>query len=118
VQSAGPGIRLEWNLGALERFMHSPAGGFRPGADKLAAVVVAGAKARALVRTGRMKDEITAEILPGPNGLLIRIISPATNPADGFNYPLVHERAHPRDRRPHRSLAPALRDILKVTGRG
>lgn len=81
---------------------------------QLAEIVLAGARRRALRRTGRMADAMTYEITHDEmsGNLVARVISPATDPrSHNFPYPIVHEGKRVRDRRPHRSLRPALRDI-------
>jgi hypothetical protein len=115
VESAGPGITIVWNPAGLADLIYNPDGPLSEFLHAAGKIVTAGAQARALVRTGKMRDEITYELARSAKGCYVSIVSPATNPATGFPYPLVHESAHPRDRRPHRSLVPALGDIAKIT---
>lgn len=112
-------IRVDWDEAALHDLTHNPDGELGQTAMRtIGEVVTAGAKRRALKRTGRMRDEIHYEVGADEYGLYADIISPATNPDDGFPYPLMHERSGKvRDRRPHRSLRPALKDVKLLDGR-
>jgi hypothetical protein len=114
IQTAGPGVVIEWDPYALKNFQDNAHGPFSPALRALGEIVTRGAKARAEVRTGRMRSEITYVLHSEPGGCSVEIISPAVNPADGFPYPIVHEGRHVRDRRPHRSLRPALMDVYKI----
>jgi hypothetical protein len=115
IESAGPGAEIIWDPAALADLIENPDGPLAPMLHAFGAAVVKEAQARALVRTGRMRNEIRYETVRGPKGCYVQIVSPAVNPSDGFPYPLVHEDAHPRDRRPHRSLVPALQAVRKFT---
>jgi hypothetical protein len=118
------GTTLDWDEAALFEFEHNPDGELGITLMHLIGeVVVAGAKKRALVRKdrypggspiGQMRAEIRYHVGTDAGGLYCDIISPATNPDDGFPYPLMHEGKKVRDRRPHRSLRPALRDIKYI----
>jgi hypothetical protein len=108
-------VTIEWSEREVRRFSREPNGDlalqlFR----KLAEVVLAGAKRRALVRTGDMRNDMEYRIGTDDVGLYADVISPVQNPKTGFPYALMHERRKPKDRRPHRSLAPALNDIRKI----
>ena len=108
-------VVIEWDSREVKRFTADPNGDlalqlFR----KLADIVLLGAKRRALVRTGEMRNEMTTRIMTDEQGLCADVISPVTNPKTGFPYAIMHERRKPKDRRPHRSLAPALNDIRKI----
>lgn len=108
-------VYVDWNLAEVYRYLHEPNGPL--GVElltKLAEVVLAGAKRRALRRTGRMIDEMHFELGTDEPGIYADIISPVQNLKTGFPYALMHEKRKPRDRRPHRSLVPALRDIRKI----
>ena len=123
-ERAGRGVEVTWNDAELASFEHNPDGEAKPLVDALGRVVTEGAKRRALVRTGQMRSLIYYTVEPDEIGMRVEILSPARNlnpnedewPA--FNYPIVHERKHPRDRRPHRSLVPALLDLRKITEPG
>ena|ERR1035441_7682130 len=108
-------VVIEWDAKEAKRFTSEPNGDlalqlFR----KLAEVVLMGAKRRALVLTGDMKNDMTYRIDTDDDGLCVDVISPVQNPKTGFPYAIMHERRKPKDRRPHRSLAPALNDIRKI----
>jgi len=107
---------IEWNLLETEEFFHNPDGELgRSLMRALGEVVVAGAKRRALKRTGRMQREITYRVGTDEISVYTDVISPATDPrSHNFPYPVVHEGKKVRDRRPHRSLRPALNDIKKI----
>ena len=102
-----PGGVIEWNLPALADMIENPDGPLAPALHAIGRAGADEAKARALVRTGRMRDDITYQVERGAKGCYVSIVSPARNPRDGFNYPVMHEEAHTRDRPPHRSLGPA-----------
>jgi hypothetical protein len=111
-------VLIEWNQIEVERFLHDPNGELGRGLmAKLGEVVLAGAKRRALRRTGRMANEMFFKVDTDARGVYTDIISPAQNEKSGFHYPLMHERKKVRDRRPHRSLRPALADIRKILTR-
>ena len=106
---------LEWDQSQLKHFLSDPTGPL--GLElmhKLAAVVLEGAKSRALRRTGRMAAAMRYELGEDESGMYADIISPVQNPKTGFPYAIVHEGKKIRDRRPHRSLKPALADIRKI----
>jgi hypothetical protein len=108
-------VVLEWDERQLDHFLKDPTGEL--GVElmtKLAEVVLEGARQRALTRTGRMRNEMKFTIGRDEQGLHADIISPVQNPKSGFPYALAHEGKKTRDRRPHRSLKPALRDIRKI----
>jgi hypothetical protein len=109
------GVVIEWDESQLDHYLKDPNGELgRDLMTKLAEVVLAGAKARARVRTGRMRNEMRYRIGRDERGLFADIISPVRNPVTGFPYAIVHEGKKVRDRRAHRSLKPALRDIKKI----
>jgi len=112
----GGKVELDWLESDVRRWTHDLNGDLAENLmRRLAEVVLAGAKRRALRRTGRMANAMTYDLVPGPNGVTARVISPALDPrSHNFPYPIVHEGRKVRDRRPHRSLRPALRDIRKV----
>ena len=108
-------VIIEWDDREIRRFTREPNGDlalqlFR----KLAEVVLLGAKRRALVRTGDMKNDMQYRIDTDEIGLCADVFSPVQNPKTGFPYAIMHERRKPKDRRPHRSLAPSLNDIRKI----
>ncbi|HEY5987035.1 MAG TPA: hypothetical protein VIV12_11770 [Streptosporangiaceae bacterium] len=108
-------IEVKWDDRQLREFLNNPDG---PVGEqvfaKLGEVVLAGARRRALRRTGRMAAEMYYKVGRDAVGLHTDVVSPVRS-AQGFPYPWVHEkRGKVRDRRPHRSLMPALRDIRKI----
>jgi len=108
-------VILEWDTFALENFYRNPTGPLGTELmDRLAAVVLAGAKRRALRRTGNMIDAMRYELGEDEFGQYADVLSPVQDPATGFPYAVVHESKRVRDRRPHRSLRPALRDIRSI----
>jgi len=109
-------VEVTFNPAVLYGMTHSPRGVGAVVCSAAGRTVAAGAKRRALRRTGRMADEITWRLVIGAEGVSVQVISPARDPKTGFPYPIVHEVRHPRDRRPHRSLVPALADIARVPG--
>jgi hypothetical protein len=106
-------IEFDWDEAKLHEFIHDPSGPV--GAELLTAcgeVVLKGAKRRALRSTGRMQAAMYARVVEDDGELTAVIVSPATDPrSHNFPYAVVHEGSKVRDRRPHRSLRPALRDI-------
>ena len=112
-------VVIEWDEIQYQSFIRDPAGplGYEL-MDKLAAVVLAGAKRRALRRTGRMIGEMYYELGSDEAGMYADIISPVQDPKTGFPYANVHEGRKVRDRRPHRSLRPALADIRNILTSG
>src|SRR6266851_2001046 len=106
---------LVWDEFALAAFYRDPRGPL--GVDlmeRLAEVVLAGARRRALQRTGNMMRAMRYELGSDEESLYADIISPVQDPKTGFPYAIVHEGRKVRDRRPHRSLKPALRDIRYI----
>jgi hypothetical protein len=83
---------------------------------KLAEIVLAGAKRRSLKRTGRMQAAMAIEYGSDETGMYADITSPVKSIRNkvGYPYAFAHEGRHVVDRRPHRSLRPALRDIRKI----
>jgi hypothetical protein len=65
-------------------------------------------------RTGAMVRAMKYSLGKDEAGMYADIISPVQNPKTGMPYAIVHEGKKVRDRRPHRSLRPALRDIRKI----
>jgi len=102
-------VRLDWNTAALTDFLDNPNGEVGQHLMReLGEVVLRGAKKRALVRTGHMRDSMRMDLGTTEHGVYVDIISPVP-------YAVYHERKkNPRDRRPHRSLIPAVRDARKV----
>jgi hypothetical protein len=106
------GVVMEWDLAAVHQFMDSPEGELgRTLMRALGEAVLADARQRAEVRTGKMRSEMTVEVGADEESVYADVISPARSAA-GFPYPYVHEGRKIRDRRPHRSLVPAL-DALR-----
>ena len=66
-----------------------------------------------------MIDAMKYEVGRDEAGVYTDVISPVQNPKTGFGYAIMHEGPTRiiRDRRPHRSLRPALRDIRKIEAR-
>jgi len=113
----GGGMFVEWDLAQLAEFERNPDGELGRGLmEVIGQGVEDAAKRKALRRTGRMADAITHEVGSDADGLYADIISPATDPKTGFPYPVTHEGAKVRDRRPHRSLRPALDEIPHIIG--
>jgi hypothetical protein len=112
-------VVIEWDELAYQDFLRNPTGplGYEL-MDRLAEVVLAGAKARALRRTGNMIDAMTYELGSDEFGMYADIISPVQDPKTGFPYAMVHEGKRVRDRRPHRSLRPALADVRNILTAG
>ena len=111
------GVVIDWDESQVRHFLADPNGELgRTLMEALGEIVLAGAKRRALRRTGRMVDAMRSEVGGDELGVYTDVISPATNPKTGFPYPYLHEGPTRvlRDRRPHRSLRPALRDIRKI----
>jgi Bacteriophage HK97-gp10, putative tail-component len=101
-------VVLEWDATQVAEWLGDPNGDLaRQLMERLGEVVTAGAKRRALKRTGRMASEIHYVIGSDGQGIYADIISPVF-------YARFHEGQHVRDRRPHRSLRPALRDIRHI----
>lgn len=114
----GP-VVIEWDETTVHRFLSEPEGELgRTLMVALGEIVLAGAKKRALRRTGRMADEMAFVVETDAEGLFTGVYSPAVNPETGFPYPIVHEGRKVRDRRAHRSLRPALRDIRNIAAGG
>src|SRR5262249_52733984 len=113
VSRQGPVI-IEWDEAEVERFLEDPDGPL--GVElltRLGEVVLEGARRRALRRTGQMADAMYFQAGRDEDGMFVGVYSPATSPR-GFPYPIVHEGRRVRDRRAHRSLRPALRDIRQI----
>jgi len=108
-------VYLDWDDIALDAFLNDPDGPI--GRDlfvTLAETVLKGAKSRAERRTGAMADAMTYELGRDEAGLYADVISPVLSPGRNFPYAIVHEGRKVRDRRPHRSLRPALQDIRHI----
>jgi len=113
--AASRDVTIEWNDSEVRDWLHDPNGDLgRQLMDVLGRHVLDGARRRALRRTGRMIAEMRYETGTDLQGVYTDVISPVRNPVTGFPYAIVHERKKPRDRRPHRSLAPALNDIRHI----
>jgi hypothetical protein len=111
------GVVVDWNQAQVAEFMGDPNGELgRTLMHALGEIVTEGAKRRALRRTGRMADEMQFWVERDEAGVYTDVGTTAANPKTGFPYPYVHEGPTRviRDRRPHRSLRPALRDIRKI----
>jgi hypothetical protein len=101
---------------ALAAFLDNPHGTLALDVmTPIAEVVKNGAKRRAEVRTGRMRDSCRYSIAHDEAGVYADVGYTAVNDK-GFPYPLVHEDRRVRDRRPHRSLRPALNDVTGFLG--
>jgi len=107
---------LQWDEAELEVMFGDREGALHGLMDAIGEIVTLGAKRRAERRTGRMAAEITYVVGEDPAGVYVDIMSPALAPKTGFPYPVVHEGRKVRDRRPHRSLRPALLDIKRLLG--
>jgi hypothetical protein len=108
-------VTVEWDDSQVRKWLHDPNGDLgRELMDVLGRHVLEGAQRRALRRTGRMVAAMRYEVGSDAAGVYADVISPVRNPETGFPYAMVHERRKPRDRRPHRSLAPALNDIRHI----
>ncbi len=115
VAAQGP-VVIEWDETQVEHFLSDPNGELGETLMRaLGEVVTAGAKRRALRRTGRMQSEITYRVGRDEAGVYTDVASPVRDPRTGVPYAVFHEGRKVRDRRPHRSLRPALRDIRKIT---
>ncbi len=101
-------VVIDWDDVQIAEWMADPSGelGTKLMA-KLGEVVLRGAKRRALRRTGRMAAEMYTVVGRDEHGLYADVVSPVF-------YARFHEGKRVRDRRPHRSLRPALRDIRKI----
>lgn len=111
----GGKVEFDWDEATVKRWIADPNGPLGTVLmQRLGDIVLAGAKRRALRRTGRMADSMYADVGVEDGKVVARIVSPATDPrSHNFPYPIVHEGRKVRDRRQHRSLRPALRDIRK-----
>jgi hypothetical protein len=111
----GPGVTIEWDEAALRRYFDAPRGTVgRELIEVCGEAVAARARRLALRRTGKMAREITCEVTEGEGGPCAIISSPAVNEKTGFPYPKMHEGPRTRDRRPHRSLVPALNEVNRI----
>jgi hypothetical protein len=110
------GVVIEWDEAEVSHFLADPNGPLGEGLmHALGAIVRDGAKKRALRKTGRMADEMTYRVGRDEAGVFTDVYSAATDPrSHNFPYPIVHEGRKVRDRRAHRSLRPALRDIKNI----
>jgi hypothetical protein len=115
-----PGVEIEWDDAALHEFLNNPAGPL--GVElmtRIGEVVAEGARHRQRVRTGNAQKHIGFRVvevdIDGETVPAAEIYSGARDEKNNFPYPIVHEGAHPRDRRPHRALRPSLRDIRKLS---
>jgi hypothetical protein len=101
-------VVIEWDDAQLAEYLANPSGELGQHLMiQLGDVVTAGAKRRALKRTGKMAGEIHPQLGSDAGGVYVDIISPVY-------YARFHEGRKVRDRRPHRSLRPALRDIKRI----
>jgi hypothetical protein len=115
------GVVVNWDESQVREFMADPNGELgRTLMQALGEIVLAGAKRRALRRTGRMVDAMRFEVGRDEAGVYTDVLSPVQNPKTGVQYAYFHEGPTRiiRDRRPHRSLRPALRDIRNIEARG
>ena len=111
------GVVIDWDETQVREFMADPNGELgRTLMEALGGIVLEGAKRRALRRTGRMIDAMKYEVGRDEAGVYTDVISPVQNEKTGFPYAIMHEGPTRiiRDRRVHRSLRPALRDIRKI----
>jgi len=107
-----PDIIIDWDDAQLAEWMRDPNGDLGVQLmETLGDYVVSGAKRRALKRTGRMASEIYKQMGTDAAGVYVDIISPVY-------YARFHEGKHVRDRRPHRSLRPALNDVRRIERAG
>src|SRR5258708_11961640 len=114
LMAAAP-VLVEGDTFPLEKFYGDPLGPLGEELiGRLGEVVLEGAKRRALHKTGRMEEAMYSVLGEDELGLYADIISPVQNPQSGFPYAIMHEARKIRDRRPHRSLVPALRDIRNI----
>ncbi len=112
------GVIIDWDESQVREFLNSPNGELgRTLMAALGEIVLAGARRRALRRTGRMAAAMRTQVGRDEAGVYTDVISPVQDPRTGFPYAVVHEGRKVRDRRPHRSLRPALRDIRKIETR-
>jgi hypothetical protein len=121
------GVVIEWDEAEVDLYLANPNGPLGAGLmHALGEIVAEGAKKRALRRQGaptdprgHMADLMTFQVGEDEISVYTDVYSPATDPrSHNFPYPLVHEGKKVRDRRAHRSLRPALRDIRNIeTGR-
>jgi hypothetical protein len=110
---------LQWDNFAYAAFFDNPEGPIGDLFHRLAEIVLAGARARCEKRTGRMAAAMRFDVFDDAQGLYADVSSPVRSPGPGrrmtgFPYAVVHEGRRVRDRRPHRSLKPALNDIKKI----
>lgn len=104
---------VQWNDVEYVRMLHDVFGPLGPMLNRAGAIVMAGAKRRALKRTGKMAAEIFYQVGSDATSVYVDVRSPVQS-KEGFPYASVHEGKHVRDRRPHRSLKPALNDLRKL----
>jgi hypothetical protein len=110
------GVIIEWHEATVRQFLAEPDGELGQTLMRaLGEVVTEGAKRRALRRTGKMADEMQFWVDGDTEGVYCDVGTTAASPK-GFPYPYVHEGPTRviRDRRAHRSLRPALRDIRNI----
>jgi hypothetical protein len=101
-------VILDWDDAQVNEWLRDPYGDLgQQLMTQLGDIVTAGAKRRALKRTGRMASEIHPQLGTDERGVYADIISPVY-------YARFHEGRKVRDRRPHRSLRPALNDIKRI----
>lgn len=106
-------LQVRWYESRRRRFFDEPEGEVgRKILARAGRIAAEGAKRRALKRTGRMAEGIDYAVVKLDGKLVCVVYSGAVDPKTGFPYPVVHEGRHVRDRRPHRSLQPALKDII------
>ena len=100
---------ITWNETEWRRWEFDPGGEIgRHLLPVIGEEVLARAKPRAERRTGAMVSAMKYEVSADEHGVAVAVTSPQRSPR-GFPYPIMHEKKyHPRDRRPHRSLVPAL----------
>jgi hypothetical protein len=107
------GSQIEWDEAELDHALYDSDGPAGQIIGQLGEIALAGARRRALRRTGKMQDEMYTKVERGVHGPAAIVVSPARS-AQGYPYPWVHERrGKVRDRRPHRSLVPGLNDVRR-----
>ena len=107
-------IVYHWDEAAWTEFRTSGAGPTAPLWHAIGEIVVKGVRRRALVRTGAMRASAQYELTEEADGIGVTVSMPVKDPKTGTEYAIFHERAKPRDRRPHRSLVPAMGDVPPI----
>lgn len=105
---------VQWNDVEYVKMLHDEFGPLGPVLNRAGAIVMAGAKRRALKRTGKMAAEIFYQVGSDATSVYVDVRSPVRSKSRSFPYASVHEGRHVRDRRAHRSLKPALNDLKRL----